>query len=247
MTITTAGPLADYIRPAQTTPQEDLLPCERGRDACPDPRPIFSLEAFDLGRRVPGLIRRTVPTFGIFDPKKAEAACYFNPRFGTLAVEPEWHREPICQTRHRWRHWSFFAAIGVLIASVLVPLTVSILTGDWSAMVMLITAMIALPLFTWPSSLDAGLLMARYAGPIPAELRAHIRQLKHPLIVAPVIEWTKAPRPVQVFDPYLVEWCHGGQQGPHLHVEAWWDLSKEEIVLSEFITPGASLAELRNS
>jgi hypothetical protein len=82
-------------------------------------------------------------------------------------------------------------------------------------------------------------LVARYSGPVPAAMRQRVHALKSPLIVAPVTTWELKPRPLPQPDPYLVEWCNAGN-GEHLHVDAWWDLSREELVLEEFITPATA-------
>jgi len=204
------GPLAKHIEPQQLPADfNQLLPCERGHlHACTDSRPVLHWSAFDLKMRMHPVLPRFAPRFGIFNPHHARATCTYHPLLGQLDVT---------LSPGAPRQMIFGDSHRLVVRTFgdshrLVVRTK--ITGDWRA----------------------NELEARYAGPIPAAMRTRVHALKAPLIVAPVTEWREKPQPVVQPDPYLVEWCRvGGSE--HLHVDAWWDLSREELVLEEFITP----------
>jgi hypothetical protein len=241
-TETPVGPLDTYIRERQVSPDiDDMLACER-EGHCPDPRPVLDLSFLGLRMRLPGWIPRYAPRFGLFDPKARFAVCRYNPGTGNLIQgEPfdgEGFRTGIPRSRARG-----LMLLGGFMGSIGLSVTMGALCPShwWSF------ALIGVGLAGFVASIllhihgfgDEPRYSARYSGPIPTEIRERIRQNKNKsLIVAPVDRWTKEklpPRPV--YDPYLVTLCEQGGR-THLHVEAWWDLSKGEQVLREFVMPG---------
>jgi hypothetical protein len=236
------GPLAEYFRPANPIPEVEPLPCEPDL-RCPDPRPSLSTDVFSLRQRV-GV--RWLPRFGLYDPCESQSTC----RFVRGRIE---NTGPAIKTTITnavdSHHMIGLAVVGIAAA---------IIGGFWAAIYnfcpecggqvnnlrgVVLVAAAAVTVFNLIRFIAIRDNMngpveftSRYSGPIPPDVRKKIRSLAQPLIVADATWAMESPPPRPTFDPYLVERCNVGGR-VHLHVVAWWNLTKSEVVIDEFITP----------
>jgi hypothetical protein len=238
-TQTDYGPLTQWIseqKQGTSAPElkkeERPLPCEDEQQACSLPGPVLSPEVFSLS--VLWKHRRRVPRFGLYDPNSRDSACWFYPHGAILGGHVS--VDTRLASRIDWIGVQVMSCIfgGVgLIMGIICPIPSMEFPRPGLVPLFWLVAL-AGAVGVWLSRGQDSILVSTFSGPIPPAIRAKIRQLDHPLIIAPA-QWEVDRSPLYL-DPYVVKACIAGGQ-PHFHVHARWDISKGEVLVEEFMGP----------